>query len=130
MLWLLGPDLSVVMVCRRGASPMQTAEACDITFAMLADPAGAVWSSTFILIVILHYAYFQIWKNMKSVKMIMALQTKRCHLRLYPADYLHVKFLGQTMSIPCLTISGLFNIKDAHVLKIQGIPEIIITNCM
>jgi hypothetical protein len=67
---------------------------------------------------------------MKSVKMIMALKTKRYHLCLYPADYLHVKFLGQILSIPCLTISGLFNIKDAHVLKIQGIPEIIITNCM
>jgi glyoxylate/succinic semialdehyde reductase len=53
-------DALVSEGAKRGASPMQTAGACDITFAMLADPAGAVWSSTFILMVILHYAYFQI----------------------------------------------------------------------
>lgn len=34
---------------RRGETPEQTTAACDITFAMLADPAGAVWSSTFFL---------------------------------------------------------------------------------
>ncbi len=29
-------------------TPKQTTAACDITFAMLADPAGAVWSYTFL----------------------------------------------------------------------------------
>jgi hypothetical protein len=35
---------------RRGESPEQTTTACDITFAMLADPVGAVWSFTFFLL--------------------------------------------------------------------------------
>ncbi|KAH9554703.1 hypothetical protein CY35_08G076600 [Sphagnum magellanicum] len=35
-------DALVSEGAKRGASPMQTAEACDITFAMLADPAGAI----------------------------------------------------------------------------------------
>lgn len=34
---------------RRGESPEQTAAACDVTFAMLADPAGAVSFYTFCL---------------------------------------------------------------------------------
>jgi len=34
---------------RLGETPEQTTAACDITFAMLADPAGAVWTSTFFL---------------------------------------------------------------------------------
>ncbi|CAM6025062.1 unnamed protein product [Sphagnum balticum] len=41
LLSLMCPDLLAALVWR-GASPMQTAGACDITFAMLADPAGAI----------------------------------------------------------------------------------------
>jgi glyoxylate/succinic semialdehyde reductase len=37
-------DALVSEGAKRGVTPKQTTAACDITFAMLADPAGAVWS--------------------------------------------------------------------------------------
>jgi hypothetical protein len=48
-------DALVSEGAKRGVTPKQTTAACDITFAMLADPAGAVWSYTFLTLTVFSY---------------------------------------------------------------------------